>query len=192
MHQLLRSSLYWGKVITLGIILGVGIQFAEAWTNPTASAPGGNVAGPLNTGIIDQIKSASLGLTGNLVIGAGGGGNSLCLNGDCRTTWPSGGATISNGSCAAGQVVQSISPTGVVTCGSDNTTIGSIVAGCFGQCTALINNPSCFQGRQCWGGATYDRLIIICPSGTKLIKQFVHIDDSEGGISATDGFCIKQ
>ncbi|MBP5993500.1 MAG: shufflon system plasmid conjugative transfer pilus tip adhesin PilV [Candidatus Moranbacteria bacterium] len=75
MHQLLRGSLYWGKVISLGVILGVGIQFAEAWTNPTASAPGGNIAGPLNTGVINQVKNASLGLVGNLAA------NMLQING---------------------------------------------------------------------------------------------------------------
>ena len=69
MHTGIQSSLYWGKVISLGVILGISIQFAAAWTNPTVSAPGGNVAGPVNTGTISQVKSAGLGLTGNLVVG---------------------------------------------------------------------------------------------------------------------------
>ena len=67
MHQ----GLYWSKVIALGVILGVGIQFAEAWTNPTVSAPGGNVAGPLNVGSGTQTKAGSLGIQGNLVVGGG-------------------------------------------------------------------------------------------------------------------------
>jgi hypothetical protein len=69
MRKLVHSSLYWGKVVVLGIIVGVGIQFAEAWTNPSVSAPGGNVAGPINTGVFDQVKNASLGLIGNLASG---------------------------------------------------------------------------------------------------------------------------
>lgn len=69
MHTGIQSSLYWGKVISLGVILGISIQFAAAWTNPTVSAPGGNAAGPVNTGTISQVKSAGLGLTGNLVVG---------------------------------------------------------------------------------------------------------------------------
>ena len=69
MRKLVHSSLYWGKVVVLGIIVGVGIQFAEAWTNPSVSAPGGNVAGPINTGVFNQVKNASLGLIGNLASG---------------------------------------------------------------------------------------------------------------------------
>ena len=67
MHQ----GLYWSKVIALGVILGVGIQFAEAWTNPTVSAPGGNVAGPLNVGSSTQTKAGSLGILGSLAVGGG-------------------------------------------------------------------------------------------------------------------------
>lgn len=71
----MHTALYWSKIVALGIILGIGIQFAHAWTNPTLPAPGGNVAGPLNTGPISQIKSASLALIGNLAA------NMLQING---------------------------------------------------------------------------------------------------------------
>lgn len=69
MRRFLQNGLYWGRVISIGIILGIGIQFAEAWTNPTSPAPGGNLPGPINTGVFNQVKNAGLGLTGNLVVG---------------------------------------------------------------------------------------------------------------------------
>mgnify|MGYP000893375264 CR=1 FL=1 len=64
MRQFVRNTLYWGKVISLGIILGIGIQFAEAWTNPSVSAPNGNVAGPVNTGSTAQTKAGALTVNG--------------------------------------------------------------------------------------------------------------------------------
>lgn len=54
------------KVITLGLLLGLGIQFLFAWTAPSDPAPGGNVAGPVTTSNTGQIKS------GNLVLNASG------------------------------------------------------------------------------------------------------------------------
>lgn len=58
--------MYWGKVVTLGMILGLSIQFVSAWTNPTELPPGGNVAGPLTTGAVAQEKAGSLTVGGTL------------------------------------------------------------------------------------------------------------------------------
>lgn len=69
LQPIATQSVYWLKVISLGIILGLGIQFAQAWTNPGGSPPTGNVAGPITTGVGMQVKNGSLGLTGNLVVG---------------------------------------------------------------------------------------------------------------------------
>jgi hypothetical protein len=55
---------YWLKVVSLGMILGLGLQFAQAWTAPIQVPPGGNVAGPLTTGG-SQTKTGSL-TTGGL------------------------------------------------------------------------------------------------------------------------------
>lgn len=62
----MRSFMYWSRVVAIGIVLGVGLQFAQAWTTPTASAPGGNVDGPLNQGAVDQLKLGGLALGGNV------------------------------------------------------------------------------------------------------------------------------
>jgi hypothetical protein len=56
-------------IVVLGLLLGTSIQFAYAWSNPTTPPPGGNLDGALTTGIINQIKRSSLGLTGNLSVG---------------------------------------------------------------------------------------------------------------------------
>jgi hypothetical protein len=50
----------------------------------------------------------------------------ICLNGDCKSAWPSGGggiASIKSGSCGVGQVVKSITADGTVTCGGFTKTI---------------------------------------------------------------------
>ena len=58
----LKKSSYWLSVATLGIILGLSIQFAKAWTEPTAIAPNGNVGAPINTGDNSQYKAGALGI----------------------------------------------------------------------------------------------------------------------------------
>ncbi len=55
-----RSLVYWTKVVSLGIVFGFGIQMVSAWVAPSATPPGGNVAGPLTTGAADQVKAGKL------------------------------------------------------------------------------------------------------------------------------------
>ncbi len=52
-------------ILTLGLVLAllVGFDYLNAWTVPVATAPGGNVATPVNIGDEDQIKSAAFAAT---------------------------------------------------------------------------------------------------------------------------------
>lgn len=62
---LLQKLSYWTGVVSIGILVGLSLQLARAaWSEPTAPAPGGNVAAPLNISNIDQTKSGSLQLNG--------------------------------------------------------------------------------------------------------------------------------
>ena len=61
-----QRATYWLGVAAVGLVVGLGIQFATAWTEPTVAPPGGNVGAPINTGNILQSK------TGSLVIGGAG------------------------------------------------------------------------------------------------------------------------
>jgi len=54
---------YWLKVVSLGMILGLGLQFAQAWTAPTIAPPGGNVSGPLTTGSTYQTRTSAFGIS---------------------------------------------------------------------------------------------------------------------------------
>jgi hypothetical protein len=58
----LRSATYWLRVISLGLVVGISIQFVQAWTAPTSAPPAGNVSGPLTTGDAAQIKTGNLAL----------------------------------------------------------------------------------------------------------------------------------
>lgn len=55
---------YWAQVIVLGLVVGLGLQFAQAWTAPTATAPGGNVTGPITTSGDTQTKAGRLNIGG--------------------------------------------------------------------------------------------------------------------------------
>lgn len=53
----------------LGAFLFSFMQYAGAWTSPASAPPNGNVASPVNVGVIDQIKSAGLGINSLAVYG---------------------------------------------------------------------------------------------------------------------------
>ncbi len=60
---------YAAKVILLGLILSLGIQFAWSWTNPTVAPPGDNAVAPItttNNPLDYQTRGAGLGLSGSL------------------------------------------------------------------------------------------------------------------------------
>jgi len=63
----------------LVIVGAIGLQIAiAAWTGPTATPPGDNVAAPINTGATIQAKSGQLELNGGLVVhGPGTASSSL-------------------------------------------------------------------------------------------------------------------
>ncbi|OGI15465.1 MAG: hypothetical protein A2878_01655 [Candidatus Moranbacteria bacterium RIFCSPHIGHO2_01_FULL_54_31] len=62
----LRNFTYWLRVVSLGLIVGLSIQFVQAWTAPVSAPPAGNVAGPITTGAGTQIKNGGLWLNGGL------------------------------------------------------------------------------------------------------------------------------
>ncbi len=84
-QSLAEKLTYSLKIISLGLILGLGIQFAEAWTAPTLSPPSGTISGPITNGNVPQYKTGMLGvnsvttpinalevgLGGNVLVGGG-------------------------------------------------------------------------------------------------------------------------
>lgn len=58
--EVLNTVMYWSKVIILGIIVGVSIQFAFAWTAPSSAPPAGNTSGPLTVSAVNQTKAGKL------------------------------------------------------------------------------------------------------------------------------------
>lgn len=61
-----KKLAYWASVTTLGIVLGVSLQFVKAWTEPTAPAPAGNVGAPINTSAVPQTKNGVLNINSTL------------------------------------------------------------------------------------------------------------------------------
>ena len=59
---------YWLSVIAVGITLGLFLQFARAWTEPSQSPPNGNVGAPINTGNQKQVKNAGMDINGRLKV----------------------------------------------------------------------------------------------------------------------------
>lgn len=120
------------------------ITVVSAWTAPTQTAPNGNVSAPVTISASDQEKLGGLTVAsllstggirafGRVQVGSTTVACTAAVAGSLRwtgtamehcngTTWvpfTGGVSTITNGTCAVGQVVQSISATGTVTCGTD-------------------------------------------------------------------------
>lgn len=119
LQSLAHKSVYWLKVISLGLLLGLGIQFTQAWTNPAAAPPGGSVSGPLTTGNGDQTKSGGdiyLSGAGSLYAGFKVAAPWICVGSDCRSAWPSqGGDNLGNHTATADLNMNSKKITNVAT-----------------------------------------------------------------------------
>jgi hypothetical protein len=149
------------RTLLLAIVLSIGISYAyAAWSPPSNTPPGGNIDAPVNVGGVPQAKAGSL--WSNSFIGSAGsgyfGGNlqvvgniqvpTLCLNGDCRSAWPSGsGGTITG--VTAGTGLSGGGTTGTVTLNVKTTSqsvyncipTGHVCAN--GSCTGISFNTSC-------------------------------------------------
>ncbi len=78
-------------VVAIGLVFGLSIQFADAWTNPTSTPPAGNVAGPINTSNIAQTKAGAF--TSNISLTSVDGGSG---NGDLQMIASPGGLPAPN------------------------------------------------------------------------------------------------
>lgn len=128
LQSITEQGTYWLKVISLGLILGLGIQFAQAWTNPTTTAPGSNVSGPITTGSGSQTKASgdvSLSGGGSLYSGGVVAAPWLCIGGDCRSAWPVSGGSDNLGNHIATQALN-MGANSIISGGSNGGAYGAI------------------------------------------------------------------
>lgn len=74
------------KIITLAIVLSLGLSFVYAWTAPTMTPPGANVAAPINTGSTAQTKTGLFTAAGGIKVGAIGSACDSAFGGAIRWT----------------------------------------------------------------------------------------------------------
>lgn len=127
---------YWAKVMVVGLVVGVGLQLAQAWTTPGSSPPNGNVSAPVTVSSVSQVKSGNLTLGNDLAVSRNSvlgsyvstsNTTGLCLSGVCRTTWPATGGAVS--SIIAGNGVSVSSATGNVTVSANTSYVQRRVSG---------------------------------------------------------------
>jgi len=70
-QKIAKRFTYWLEVAAIGIVLGLILQGARAWTEPSASPPGGNLGAPINTGNAGQVKQGPLGVNSDGIIPTG-------------------------------------------------------------------------------------------------------------------------
>ena len=64
-----QKLLYWISVAAVAIVIGVGLQMVQAWTEPSGNPPTGDVGAPITTGAIGQGKTGPLTIAGLLTAG---------------------------------------------------------------------------------------------------------------------------
>lgn len=58
--KIAKQATYWLSIVAIGLVVGLSIQFVQAWTEPSVAPPGGNVGAPINTSATAQTKSGIL------------------------------------------------------------------------------------------------------------------------------------
>lgn len=123
MHKIINTA----KVIALALVLSFGLSYVYAWTAPTATPPGGNVAAPINTSLTTQTKAGDFTLRtlmpNTIAIGLPINANAItapkfCIGASCITTWPAAGGT--------GSVRSLSQSTGIILTPNPITTTGTI------------------------------------------------------------------
>lgn len=109
-----KQTTYWLGVVIIGLTVGLGIQFTQAWVNPSQTAPNGNVAGPLTTGAGAQWKTGTLGVG---TAGPAAAGSTLDVNGVLRNG-------VRNGAYSYITMEDDESPNGVKYIHADSNVIG--------------------------------------------------------------------
>src|SRR3989338_10744513 len=120
------------------LIIGAGI-FAYAYNNPPTGGDSSIFGHSVNeidwNQTIPQVNANTLNAT-----------TRICINGDCKISWPLGGSTITLPlNCPNGDVLQGINATGGANCTTAPTPDVS-------ACSARLNEYNCFAG--CANGKT--------------------------------------
>jgi len=136
------------KVLILAIVLSFGLSYALAWTSPTATPPGANVAAPLNASATDQVKTggltagslttAGLTTTGTLRVTTGAGATKVL------TSDASGNATWQAAASGSGDNLGNHTATQALNMAGNNITSA-------GAITATNNAIATFGPNSTWG-----------------------------------------
>lgn len=68
------------KIVVLSLVLVLGISYVSAWTAPTGTPPDNNVAAPINTSLVTQVKAGALGVSGYFTAYSGMSANGKLIN----------------------------------------------------------------------------------------------------------------
>ncbi len=63
----IQKIIHIGIIIIASFVVGLSLQLVHAWTEPTLTAPNGNLGAPINTGASTQTKSGALYINGGVI-----------------------------------------------------------------------------------------------------------------------------
>lgn len=94
MKNILTIKVFFSTALPLVLFFGFVGVVAGNFTDPASNPPSGNISAPINTSAVAQTKTGNL-WADNIIAEKLTALSELCIGGDCRSTWGSGGDSFS-------------------------------------------------------------------------------------------------
>ncbi len=176
----MRSTTHSLKLIALALVLGLGVNYALAWTGPTSAPPAGNTDAPINVSATAQVKNGGLSVTSFLASASASFGGNVgigTVNPTAKLDINGGTIKIADGTQGAGKVLT-----------SDATGLASwrSAAPLVRRCSSVIDGNSTTQN--------YTNCSIDLPSGSwRVIAQASgHQSEFNGASLYIDGLLVAS
>lgn len=203
-----KTSVFYAA-FCLSLLLGSAVSI-QAWTSPTATAPGNNVPAPVNIGGTTQTKSGGLVTNGfrsmldaffdgPVTIGTTSVpaalkiNGDICLNDTCLDAWP----VATSITCPPGEFIRGIDANGQPVCEDPTTEIEYYFGGMYGGGSSNYTNPLAGNAKACpagyapykvYGRTDYDHSIYVCVGSSANVSKVAEFGGMYGyGGSTSDG-----
>ena len=107
MESIKKTTAKISGVFFLALLMG-GVVYAASFSQPSRNFPNHNVYPPIDESNTNQVKNGDI--NAKKLIGYNLRADEVCLNGDCRTSWPVAGGSSLNTTCTTSSMFNDVRP----------------------------------------------------------------------------------